>query len=453
MMEIKNKKVVVVGMGSTGFETALFLSSKGADVFLTENKNTEEIYKNAILLNEKGIKTEIGGHTEKFIEGMELLVVSPGVPDEALPVRYAESKKIPVISEIELAFNFSPTEKIIAITGTNGKTTTTALVGKILKKADLPSVVCGNIGNPFIGELGKITRDTYVVLEVSSFQLERTKRFKPLIACLLNISEDHIDRHRTMKNYIEAKKRIFVNQDENNFAILNYDDSYCRQIASEIKALKFFLSYNVIKEKGLYVKEDSIISNIKGIEEIVNIKETKLWGKGNSYNMMAAALTGILCGIKTDVIKEALCKFTPLPHRLEKIAEINGVLFVNDSKSTNPHSVINALDSIEDNRETILIMGGRNKDMSFSTVIPHFKKKVVLIILFGEAKEELAREFSTSGIPLAKVDTLNQAVELSLKNGRKGSIVMFSPGCTSFDMFNNYKERGDAFKKVVLSLL
>ncbi|MDD3726070.1 MAG: UDP-N-acetylmuramoyl-L-alanine--D-glutamate ligase [Candidatus Ratteibacteria bacterium] len=452
-MEIKNKKVVVVGLGKTGFETAVFLSKKGADVFLTEAKGTDEIYKDASLLNKKGIRTEVGGHTEEFLQGMEILVVSPGVPDNALPVRYAENNGIPVISELELAFTFSPSDKIIAITGTNGKTTTTALTGEILKKAGIPVVVCGNIGNPFIGEIEKITKDTYVVLEVSSFQLERTKKFKPLIACLLNIAEDHFDRHRTMENYVEAKKKIFANQDKNNFAILNYDDSYCQKIASEIKADVFFFSHNRIKEKGVYIKGDYIFSNMEKPEEIINIKETALWGKGNTDNMMASTLIGLLCGIRKEDIKEALYKFSPLPHRLEKIAEINGVLFINDSKSTNPHSVINAIDSVSNNSGTILIMGGRNKDMSFSAVVPHFKNKVVLIILLGEAKEELAREFSKAGLPLIQVDTIQEAVEKALQNASPGNIVMFSPGCTSFDMFSNYKERGDAFKKVVLSLL
>ncbi|HOL22427.1 MAG TPA: UDP-N-acetylmuramoyl-L-alanine--D-glutamate ligase [bacterium] len=452
-MDIKNKKVVVAGMGTTGRESALFLSRKGADVFLTETKATEQIQKEASLLNKKGIKTEIGGHTEKFLAGMEILVVSPGVPDEALPVKYAESRNIPIISEIELAFIFSPTKKIIAITGTDGKTTTTALTGAILRKAGIPAVVCGNIGNPFIGELENVAEDVYVVLEVSSFQLERTKSFKPFIGCLLNIAEDHFDRHHTMKNYVEAKKKAFINQDKNDFAVFNYNDSYCREIAREVKAEVFFFGYNRMKEKGVYAEGDNIFSNIKDIEEIINIRKTKLWGKGNTENVMASALIGLLCDLSPEHIREAIYTFTPLPHRLERVGEINGVLFINDSKSTNPHSVINALDSIEDNTATILIMGGRNKDMSFSSVLPHFKKKVVLIILMGEAKEELAEEFKNSGVPLILVDTVKDAVRQAFKSAKSGNIVMFSPGCTSFDMFNNYKERGDAFKKEVFSLL
>ncbi|MCM8820668.1 MAG: UDP-N-acetylmuramoyl-L-alanine--D-glutamate ligase [Candidatus Omnitrophica bacterium] len=452
-MDIKNKKVVVVGLGSTGFNSALFLAKKGADVFLTEIKATEQIHKEASLLNEKGIRTEIGKHTEEFITGADILVVSPGVPDNALPVRYAEIRNIPVISEIELAFMFSPTQKIIAITGTDGKTTTTAITGNIFKKAGIPVVVCGNIGNPFIGELENITEDTYVILEVSSFQLERTKNFKPFIGCLLNIAEDHFDRHLNIENYIKAKKKIFANQVENDFAILNYEDRYCRDITEEIRANVFFFSHKSIEEKGVYKKGNMIISNINGIQEILNIKETKLWGKGNIENMMASILIGLLCNISPEDVREAIYNFTPLPHRLERIADINGVLFINDSKSTNTHSVINAIDSIEDNTEAILIMGGRNKDISFSSVVPHFKKKVVLIILIGEAKEEMAREFKNSGVPLILVNTIKDAVNEAFKNAKSGNIVIFSPGCTSFDMFNNYKERGDAFKKEVLSLL
>jgi len=452
-MDVKNKKIVVAGLGKTGFDSAVFLARKGADIFLTEEKATEQISKDASLLNEKGIKTEIGGHTEEFIKDMEMLVVSPGIPDDALPVRYAESRNIPVISEIELAFTFSPSKKIIAITGTDGKTTTTSLTGHIFKEAKVPSVVCGNIGNTFIGEIDKIQRETFVILEVSSFQLERIKEFKPLLGCLLNIDEDHIDRHRTIENYIGAKKRLFINQDSNDRAVLNYEDKWCRDIARTIKSKKFFFGRDEFHKQGVYLKNNIIFSalNKEKHTKVVNIEKTNLWGKGNAENMMAASLIALLCGIDAEAIERAISGFIPLPHRLERVAEKNGVLFINDSKSTSPHSVINALESVE--TETILIMGGRNKDMSFSRIIPYFKNKVRLIILLGEAKDMLAEEFKECGVPVIKVNDVKEAVQNAFKNAKPGDIVLFSPGCTSFDMFNNYKERGDAFKKEVLSLL
>lgn len=452
-MEIKNKKIVVAGMGKTGFDTAVFLAERGADVFVTENGSTEQAKKIASDLEKKGIKTEIGGHTEKFIEGAQMLVPSPGVPNNSLPIRYAETKKIPVISEIELAFAFSPTEKIIAITGTNGKTTTTSLTGAIFKEANIPSVVCGNIGNTFIGEFDKLTADTYVVLEISSFQLEKTKKFRPFIACLLNIAEDHFDRHFTMQNYIDAKKRIFANQTEDDFAILNCDDAYCRDIAKTLKAGTLFFSRKEIPEKGVYLKGKTVFSNMNKSGEIIDIKKTKLWGKGNSENIMASVLIGLLCGIEETAIRKAVYEFTPLPHRMEKVAEIKSVSFINDSKSTNPHSIINALESIEEKNNAVLIMGGKNKDISFVSVIPYFKNKVKLLVLLGEAKEFLYQEFKNCGIPLKLAGSMKETVGISFQSASAGDIVLFSPGCASFDMFKNYKERGNAFKKEVNSLL
>lgn len=451
-MNIKDKKIVVAGLGATGFETALFLSKKGVDVYLTESKITEDISKNISILQSKNIKTEVGGHTEKFVSDMDVLVVSPGVPQEALPVRYAEDRGIPIVSEIELSFMLSPTKKIIAITGTNGKTTTAALTGAILEKTGIPTVVCGNIGNPFIGELENISEDTYVVLEVSSFQLERTSTFKPFIGCLLNIAEDHFDRHKTMENYLTAKKKVFINQNKDGFAVFNYNDLYCRKISEEVKANILFFGHNKITKKGVYEKDNIVFSNLNGVAELFNTEKTKLWGKGNIDNIMASALIGLLCHISTESIIETVYTFAQLPHRLEKVTEINGILFINDSKSTNPHSVINALGSIKDGTKSILIMGGQNKNVSFSSVIPYLSKNVGAIILMGEAKEELAEEFKKTGLPLIFAETVKDAVQQAYKNAESGDIVMFSPGCASFDMFNNYKERGNAFKNEVLAL-
>ncbi len=453
-MDIKNKKVVVVGLGKTGVDTSLFLAGRGARVFTTEDAVSDSINKNALLLKERGIKTEVGGHTERFLEDAELLIVSPGIPDTSLPVKYALAKKIPLISEIELAFSFSKSRKIIAITGTNGKTTTTSLTGSLFQNAGLSCVVCGNIGNTFIGEVDKIGPDTWIILEVSSFQMEKTVSFRPFIGCLMNIAEDHFDRHPSMKEYVAAKKHLFVNQKGNDLAVLNYDDAYCREIAGTIKHKKFFFSHGEIGEKGVYIKDNIIISNISGRrEEIIDISGTKLWGKGNKENIMASVLIGLLCSI-TDkkVIEKTLTGFLPLPHRLEKVTTINGVTFINDSKSTNPHSVINALESIKRNSKVILIMGGKNKGSSFSSIIPHLKNRVKMIILLGETRKILEDEFKNTGIPYKTVNTLKEGVKTGIDNARDGDIVLFSPGCSSFDMFRDYKERGNVFKEAVWSL-
>jgi len=454
-MEIKNKKVVVAGLGKTGLDTALFLAGRGADVFVTESTVSEAVRKNSLLLKDRSIKTETGGHTERFLRNADLVVVSPGIPDESLPVRYAIEKKIPVISEIELAFSFSRSRKIIAITGTNGKTTTTSLTGALFSNASLPCVVCGNIGNTFVGELDWISPETWVIVELSSFQLEKTLNFRPFVGCLMNIAEDHFDRHSSMKEYVAAKRRLFVNQDEDDFAVFDYDDAYCREMAGKAKARRFFFSHMETLERGVYLKGKTIISNLSGTrEEITEISGTRLWGKGNEENIMASVLMGLLCGISDkDVMDRTLHDFTPLPHRLEKVAEIKGVVFINDSKSTNPHSVINALESMEENGNVILIMGGKNKGTPFSGVISHMSKRVKMLILMGETKRILENEFKDTGIPYRIVDTMAAAVKTGLENAQAGDIVLFSPGCSSFDMFRDYKDRGNVFKKEVQSLL
>jgi len=453
-MEIKNKKVVVAGLGKTGIDTALFLADMGARTFVTESCGGENACRNASLLKEKGIECETGGHTEKFLEGAELFVASPGIPDTSLPVRYAKEKGIPLISEIELAFSFSKSRKIVAVTGTNGKTTTVSLTGELFKNAGLPCIVCGNIGNTFIGELDKIQKDTWIILEASSFQIEQTKTFRPFLGCLMNVAEDHFDRHSSMETYAAAKKRLFANQNETDIAVLNYDDNFCRDAVGEIKAKKFFFSHSAAGRKGVHIKGTEIFSNLSGKEEkIAEISGTRLWGKGNEENMMASVLIGLLCGISDkNIIRKTMNEFIPLPHRLEKVAMVNSVVFINDSKSTNPHSVINALDSIEEKNNTVLIMGGKDKKTSFAGVIPHLKNRVKMLVLLGETKEIIAEEFRDTGIPHETAGTLKEAVHTALRNTEPGDIVLFSPGCSSFDMFTDYKERGNVFKKEVQSL-
>ncbi len=454
-MEINNKKIVIAGMGKTGIDTALFLESRGADVWVTENNSGEVVENNASLLQNRHIKTETGGHTEKFLEDMDLLVVSPGIPDESLPVKYANAVKIPVISEIELAFRFSKSRNIIAITGTNGKTTTTSLTGALFRNADMDCVVCGNIGNTFIGELDRVSMKTWVIVEVSSFQLEKISQFRPRVACLMNIAEDHFDRHPSMKEYVEAKRRLFINQDGTDFAVFNHDDTLCRNIASTSRAENLFFSQAETAEKGLHMDGTEIISNFNGTaKRIADISGTKLVGKGNEENIMASVLMGLICGI-TDrkTIERTLHEFIPLSHRLENAGQVDGILFINDSKSTNPHSVINALRSMKKQCNVILIMGGKNKGTSFSGVIPYMDKRVKMLVLMGETKNILAEEFKNTGIPCKIAGTMASAVTTGLENATAGDIVLFSPGCSSFDMFKDYKERGNVFKKEVQSLL
>lgn len=447
-MEVKNKKIGIIGFGITGFDTALFLSDKGAKVYVSDKGEIDR--KNE--LEKRGIKFEIGKNSFEFLKDMDFLVLSPGVDERTDIIRLLKYKKIPIISEIEIAYQFCESKKIIAITGTNGKTTTVSLLGNIFKTASISHVVCGNIGNTFIGEIKNINSNTWVILEVSSFQLEKIKNFKPYISCLLNIDYDHLDRYLNIEEYIEAKKKIFVNQTKDDYAILNFDDYYTKKFLKEIKSKKLFFSFSPIF-KGIYFQGKSIYLNLKNREKIFDIENRKLYGKGNIANIMASTLISIICGIEPEIIKKGIENFEPLAHRMEKVVEIDGITFINDSKSTNPHSVKNALESINGEKNVILILGGKDKGFPFSKIKKYIKVKTKFIILFGEAKEKIKKELQGIKIPMEFVENLKDAVILSKKIGKKGDFVLFSPGCSSFDMFKNYKERGDVFKKEVRNLL
>ncbi|MCM8818051.1 MAG: UDP-N-acetylmuramoyl-L-alanine--D-glutamate ligase, partial [Candidatus Omnitrophica bacterium] len=405
------------------------------------------------ILKEKGAKVQTGKHTKEFFKDVEMVIISPGVDEKSEVVDFFKKSNIPIISEIELAYNFSKSKKIIGITGTNGKTTTTTLTGEIFKKANYQYVVCGNIGNTFIGEIENIEENTYVILEISSFQLEKIKNFKPYIACLLNIDYDHFDRYSSMEEYILAKKRIFDNQNENDFSILNFDDYYTKRISKNIKSQKIFFSFSEIF-RGAFCKDGVIYAKLNNNPlKIIETKNLKIIGKGNIENVMSASLISLLSGINLEIIKETIENFQPLSHRIEKVVEIDDVLFINDSKSTNPHSVKNAILSFPAKNNIVLILGGKDKGFPYHQLKKYLKNRVKFIILLGEAKYKIKNQLKSSNIPMEFTNDLKEAVFLSKKVSKKGDIVLFSPGCSSFDMFKNYKERGDVFKKEVFALL
>lgn len=452
MMDIKGKKVVVVGLGRTGCDVAEFLLNKGADVFITEERKDEEIYEKAEYFKSKGAKVETGKHTEEFLEGSNLIVVSPGVHPSSLPVRWGKERGIPVISEIELAYIFSPSGKIIGITGTNGKTTTSSLTFSLFKNAFEDAVLCGNIGNTYIGELGRIKPETWVVIEISSFQLEFIKSFSPFIGIILNITPDHLDRHNSMENYAFIKAKIFENSEKDSWAILNRDDFWCRKIGEMVRCKKIFFS--ISGKSDVYLKDNKIISEnefYKG--EVISVDDTELFGYGNIENMMASICAGLICGIDIGIIRDTLKNFKPLPHRLEKVCEIKGITFINDSKATNIYSVKRALESFPEGKKIILIMGGRNKGMDFSELSELIGRKVKFLILLGESKRELKKAFSKCGVEIEFAENMEEAVRKGYEKGREGDTVLLSPGCSSFDMFKNYQERGDVFKEAVKNLL
>jgi len=445
-MDLRNKKVTVVGLGSSGISSALLLEEEGAIVSATDSSDSAAVRKNAALLEKKYIETEVGRHTESLLSGTELLVVSPGVTDDSPPVRYAFENNIPVISELELGYYFCK-GKIIAVTGTNGKSTVVSLLGGIMKASGKPFNVCGNIGNAFTGEVKKITNETLVILEVSSFQLERIEFFRPLVSVILNIAADHMDRYGSLKGYEDAKKRIFKNQRENDIAVLNHESPWSEGPKPPCRTL-YFSSGN--KVEGLYDAGGEITLSLRDKrKKIFNLRDLGLKAGYNKENILAATLVSLLVGAETGAIKEGIKGFKPLAHRFETVREIGGVTFINDSKATNVDSARSALESLD--KRCVLIAGGRDKALPYEKIIPFLKKRVKTVVVIGEAREKIKKAIKNT-VPSVECGSLEEAVGEGYRLAGRDECVLLSPMCSSFDMFRDYKERGEAFKGAVMRL-
>jgi len=410
----KNKKITIVGLARSGVACANLLQSLGANVRITDIKNTAQTKAFAKLLSSKKIKWELGKHSKSFIQEADMVVVSPGVLGNAAPIIWAKEFAKPVYAEIEIASMLCPAQ-IIAVTGANGKTTVTTLIGKIIKASRKRVFVCGNIGNPFSGEVSKMRQGDFVVLEVSSFQLERIKDFKPKIAIIINITPNHLDRYKNMQEYLDAKKRIFLNQDKHDFLILNGRDPLLKKIAQQSKAKVEFFT----QEPGLNPNQTVVFK----VGKILGINKQKMLG----------------------VFKQ----FKGIQHRMEEVAMINNVKFINDSKATTADSAIWALNSITG--PVVLIAGGRHKGIDYGVIKPAAKNKVKQVILMGEAKNLIA-DCLKGEFPVEKVNSLEEAVNMAYKFAKAGWSVLLSPMCSSYDMFTDYEERGRIFKKIVLDL-
>ena len=434
--------ILIVGLGKSGVALAKFLHGTGRKIAITDAKTREAL---APSLKElEGIQFEgfFGGHEGDFLASYPFVVVSPGV-DSRLPfLMGARDKGIPVIGEIELAARFTR-EPIIAVTGTNGKTTTTTLLGDIFSRAFKEVFVGGNIGNPFINYLTAKEKGSYVILEVSSFQLETVETFRPQTALLLNLAEDHLDRYGSYKEYIEAKYRIFENQSSSDFAVLRSG------LAHEgLKAHKLFFSSTGPVEEGAFLEGDLMKVRVKGKEFLYKRSLSRLVGVHNTENLLAALITAHIYDIDRGIIEAALSQFKGLAHRVEPVREIGGVVFYNDSKATNVDATKRALESM--NSKVVLIAGGKDKGGSYRS-IAGLKEKLRAMVLIGEAKERIAREIGDITQVYMETD-MQGAVERALAIARKGDGVLFSPMCSSFDMFRDYKERGNIFKGIVESL-
>ncbi len=410
----KGKNITIVGLARSGLACANLLHGLGAYVRVTDINDNTQTRSFAARLSSKDIQVELGGHSEYFIRQAELVIISPGVPSNAQPILWAKRFAKPVISEIELASMLCPAE-IIAVTGSNGKTTVTTLIGKIISESGKKVFVCGNIGNPFCAEVEKLKKGDFVVLEVSSFQLEMIKDFKPKIAVILNLTPNHLDRYNNIQEYLDAKKRIFMNQDKSDFLVLNTDDPLLKAAVSEAKSKVFFFD----KEGGLNPNQNAVIA------------------------------VGKILKIELENMLSVFRKFKGLEHRMEEVAEINGVKFINDSKATTADSAIWAMSNIS--APIILIAGGRHKGINYRVILGTARNKVKQAFLIGEAKDIIAADLN-GGFPIEKVDTLKEAITRSYEQSKPGDYILFSPMCSSFDMFKDYEQRGEAFKKIVLDL-
>jgi UDP-N-acetylmuramoylalanine--D-glutamate ligase len=441
----------LVGLGNSGLGASLLLHDVGAIVCATDNCDSEDSRRNARILEERYLNVEIGAHTESFMREAQLIVVSPGVESNSLPLKFAEENNIPIISELELAYSFSK-GTIVAVTGTNGKSTVVSLLGAILDCAGRKANVCGNIGKSFSGEVNKIKKGTVIVLEVSSFQLERIRSFRPKISVLLNITDDHLDRHHDMGEYLRFKTRIFENQKTSDFAIVNYDDPNLGQIvkSKSMKACLYYFSRKK-KVKGAYLDNNyiNIFTNGTKPKKLFELGNTLVKGAHNEENILAASLVANLLGVKKQAIRDGIEGFKPLSHRFEKVATVNGIDFIDDSKATNPDSTRKALLSID--KPCVLIAGGKDKNLSYEQVLPEAKRVVRSVVLIGETKKKMQAAFG-SFIKTKEADSLENAVLVAYKNASPGYSVLLSPMCSSFDMFRDYKHRGEVFCEAVRRL-
>ena len=451
-MNLKNKNVLLVGLARTGVSTIKLLDKLEANIIVNDIKDEEKL--KDILEELKEIKNAeyiLGYHPEN-VDHIDLAVVSPGVPLDLPFILKLKEENIEIIGEVELAYRLSKNPIFVGITGTNGKTTTTSLVGEIFKAADKDTYIVGNIGNPVIDTVETTNEDSYLITELSSFQLESIVDFKPKVASILNLSPDHLNRHHTMENYMAAKANIFKNQNNNDFAILNYDDKQVREISDKCNGQIIFFSRKEKLDKGVYLDENNnIVIDIDEKIVLLNKKELSLPGPHNLENCMAAIAMAYVCEIDLEILRHVLKTFKAVEHRLEYVRTLHDIMFVNDSKGTNPDSTIKAIQSYDN--PVILIAGGYNKDSDYNELLEIGKKNIKALVLMGETApliEECAKlkDYKT----IIRVNNMKEAVEASYNLARKGDVVLLSPACASWDMYKSFEVRGIDFKDNVNSL-
>ena len=448
-MELNNKRVLVVGLGKSGVASALFLRSRGAQVTVSDSKPQEQLSEEIPILLDHGIIIETGGHGERTFHGQDLIVVSPGVPADSPPLVQARALGEPVIGEIELAAQFLP-KNIVAITGSNGKTTTTTLTGEIITAGGYPTRVGGNIGTPAISLVATARPDSVVVLEVSSFQLETIQTFRPRVAVVLNVTPDHLDRHRTFETYVDAKGRIFENQQADDFAVLNADDPVCVGLAGRTRAQVFWFSRKKEVQQGASLRDGRILfRDSSGQQEIMVASEIPLKGAHNLENTLAAICAGALMKCAPERIRAAVRNFKAVEHRLEYVATIRGVEYYNDSKATNVDATIKALESFPANIH--LILGGKDKGSDYTVLNDLLRQRVKRVYTIGAAADKIESQVREAA-EIVHAESLDSAVQRASASAQPGDIVLLAPACASFDQFRNYEQRGKVFKALVQRL-
>jgi UDP-N-acetylmuramoylalanine--D-glutamate ligase len=454
-MELKDKRVLVVGLGKSGVASALFLKAHGARVTVSDTKSGDELRNEIPVLLDRGITVETGGHGERTFRGQDLIVVSPGVPVDAPLLSHARSLGDTVIGEIELAAQFLP-GPIVAITGSNGKTTTTTLTGEILTAGGFAALVGGNIGTPAISLAEQAKPDTIIVLEISSFQLETIQTFHPRIAVVLNVTPDHLDRHKTFDAYVDAKARLFENQRGGDFAVLNEDDPTCVTMAARTRARVFWFSRHKEVKQGAWVRDGNILFRDELDEqktpqrEIMQVSEIPLKGAHNLENVLAAVCVGALMGCAPDKIRQAVRDFKAVEHRLEFVATIRGVDYYNDSKATNVDATIKALESFPANIH--LILGGKDKGSDYSVLNDLLRQRVKRVYTIGAAAGKIESQIASSKVEVVHAESLENAIRKANAVAEDGDVVLLAPACASFDQFKNYEQRGSVFKEIVAGL-
>lgn len=451
-MEVKGRKVLVFGAGISGIGAAGLLEANGADVILYDgNEKLDPASLKEQLGEKSGAAVLTGKLPQETITSLDMAVLSPGVPTDLPVVLAMKEAGVQVIGEIELAYQFGKGD-VLAITGTNGKTTTTSLLGQIMKQAREEVYVVGNIGNPYTAVAGQMTEQAVTVAEISSFQLETIREFRPKVSAILNITPDHLNRHHTMEAYIEAKENIAVNQTEDDFCILNYEDRLLREFGENLRAKVLYFSSQRKLEEGIFLEDGEIVLCLNGQKEtICHVDELQILGTHNHENVMAAAAMAYVYGVPAQTIRKSVLSFGGVEHRIEYVAEKNGVAYYNDSKGTNPDAAIKGIRAMK--RPTVLIGGGYDKDSEYTEWIESFDGKVKKLILLGQTREKIARDAKKCGFTdYVFADSFEEAVHMAVKEAVSGDAVLLSPACASWDMFPSYEVRGDKFKEIVNSL-